>query len=196
MFCYQCEQTAKGEGCTKVGVCGKQPDVSDLQDLTAYAMRGLSLVALRGRETGNIVPEVDAFVVENLFSTLTNVNFDSDFFVDKINEITRFRDELKAQIENTGRDLGLPEGPATFRPGKTKEELLEQARDKGLKNYPTDNADIASLMHTVLFGLKGVAAYTDHAADPGQRPTRSTTAKSTKPCPPGTTARSGHSRTG
>jgi hydroxylamine reductase len=164
MFCYQCEQTAKGEGCTKVGVCGKQPDVSDLQDLTAYAMRGLSLVALRGRETGNIVPEADAFVVENLFSTLTNVNFDPDFFVDKINEITRFRDELKAQIENTGRDLGLPEGPATFRPGKTKEELLEQARDKGLKNYPTDDADIASLMHTVLFGLKGVAAYTDHAA--------------------------------
>ncbi|MFW6235591.1 MAG: hydroxylamine reductase [Desulfovibrionales bacterium] len=163
MFCYQCEQAAKGEGCTKIGVCGKQPDVSDLQDLAAYAMRGLSLVALRGRETGNVIEEADAYVSETLFSTLTNVNFDAEYFVDKIKEICRYRDELRKMIENTGHELDLPEGPATFEPADTAEAMLQQAREHGLKDYPTDNEDIASLMHTVLFGLKGVAAYTDHA---------------------------------
>ncbi|MFW5722189.1 MAG: hydroxylamine reductase [Desulfohalobiaceae bacterium] len=163
MFCYQCEQAAQGEGCTKIGVCGKQPEVADLQDLAAYALRGLSLVALRGRETGNVVQEADAYVSEILFSTLTNVNFDADYFVSRIKEIIRFRDELRAMIENTGHDLDLPEGPATFQPAATVEGLLQQAREHGLTDYPTDSPDIASLMHTVLFGLKGVAAYTDHA---------------------------------
>ncbi|WP_029896754.1 hydroxylamine reductase [Desulfohalovibrio reitneri] len=163
MFCYQCEQAAKGEGCTKVGVCGKQPDVSDLQDLTAYCMRGLALVALRGRETGNTIKEADEWVVKNLFATLTNVNFDPDYFMEQINEICRFRDELKAQIENTGNELNLPEGPATFMPATDHDGLVAQAQDKGLTNYPTDDDDVRSLMHTVLFGLKGVCAYADHA---------------------------------
>jgi len=163
MFCYQCEQAAKGEGCTKIGICGKQPDVSDLQDLTAYALRGLSLVALEGRKTGNIVPEADAYTAAMLFSTLTNVNFDPDYFVDKIREIVRYRDELRTMIENTGRDLNLPEGPATFKLADSSEGIIAQAQGKGLKDYPTSDPDIASLMHTVLFGLKGVAAYVDHA---------------------------------
>src|SRR5512142_2676769 len=114
MFCYQCEQTAKGEGCTKIGVCGKQPDVSDLQDLTAYALRGLALVAQKARETGNRLPEADEFIPATLFSTLTNVNFDPVYFVKTIGEICRFRNEYKRMVENTGRDLNLPEGPATF----------------------------------------------------------------------------------
>ena len=163
MFCYQCEQAAKGEGCTKIGICGKQPEVSDLQDLTAYALRGLSLVALEGRKTGNVVSEADQYTVALLFSTLTNVNFDPEYFVNAIRQIVRYRDELRAMIENTGRDLQLPEGPATFEPAADSEGVIRQAQGKGLKDYPTKDPDIASLMHTVLFGLKGVAAYTDHA---------------------------------
>ncbi|WP_027368520.1 hydroxylamine reductase [Desulfocurvibacter africanus] len=163
MFCYQCEQAAKGEGCTKIGVCGKQPEVADLQDLTAYVLRGLSLVALEGRKTGNVVAEADQYTVALLFSTLTNVNFDPEYFVNAIRQIVRYRDELRAMIENTGRDLQLPEGPATFEPAADSEGVIRQAQGKGLKNYPTNDPDIASLMHTVLFGLKGVAAYTDHA---------------------------------
>lgn len=169
MFCYQCEQAAKGEGCTKIGVCGKQPEVSDLQDLTAYAMRGLALVAKRGRETGNTNENVDAYMAESLFSTLTNVNFDDKYFVAMINQIVRYRDELRAQIENTGNTLDLPEGPATWVPAADEAGLLAQAEDKGLLNYPTDNPDIASLMHTLLFGLKGIAAYADHAQILGKR---------------------------
>ncbi|QJT09371.1 hydroxylamine reductase [Oceanidesulfovibrio marinus] len=169
MFCYQCEQAAKGEGCTKIGVCGKQPEVADLQDLTAYAMRGLALVAKRGRETGNTSENVDAYMAESLFSTLTNVNFDDKYFVAMINQIVRYRDELRAQIENTGNTLDLPEGPATWVPASDEAGLLAQAEDKGLLNYPTDNPDIASLMHTLLFGLKGIAAYADHAQILGKR---------------------------
>ena len=78
MFCYQCEQTAKGEGCTKIGVCGKQPEVAALQDLVVYAMRGLSQVAVEGRKVGVSDPEANIFTVKALFSTLTNVDFDAD----------------------------------------------------------------------------------------------------------------------
>ena len=81
MFCYQCEQTAKGEGCTKVGVCGKQPEVAMLQDLLIYAVKGLSAVAVEGRKVGVTDPEVNLFTVQALFSTLTNVDFDPERFV-------------------------------------------------------------------------------------------------------------------
>jgi len=172
MFCYQCEQAAKGEGCTKVGVCGKQPEVSDLQDLAAYALRGLALMALKAAETGNRSTAAEEFLMATLFSTLTNVNFEEDFFVKAIKDTCRFRDELKAQVENTGKAMNFPAGPATFQPAADETGLLKQAEElKGakLQHYPSDNADITSLMHIVLFGLKGVAAYADHAAILGQK---------------------------
>jgi hydroxylamine reductase len=171
MFCYQCEQTAKGEGCTKIGVCGKQANTSDLQDLTAYAMRGLALVAKKGRETGNRLDEADAYIPKMLFSTLTNVNFDPDYFVRAVGEICRFREEYKAMLEDTGHELVLPEGPATFEPPTDENGMLKEAQRHGLKDYPTDNADIRSLMHTVLYGLKGISAYTHHAHLLGKKST-------------------------
>lgn len=171
MFCYQCEQTARGEGCTKIGVCGKQDEVSGLQDLTAYAMRGLAMVARKGCETGNRLDEVDAYIPKMLFSTLTNVNFDPDYFVRAVNDICRFRDEYKAMIQDMGYDLALPTGPATFIPPEDKDAMIQEAQKHGLKNYPTDDADIRSLMHTVLYGLKGVSAYTDHARVLGKKST-------------------------
>lgn len=169
MFCYQCEQAAKGEGCTKIGVCGKQPDVADLQDLAVYAMRGLALVAQRARETGNRLAPADEYIPKTLFSTLTNVNFDPAFFVSAINETCRFRDEYKAMVENTGHSLDLSDGPATFEPAPNQTDLLSQAQKHGLMDYPTSNPDIRSLMHTVLFGLKGISAYADHAQILGKR---------------------------
>ena len=98
MFCYQCEQTAKGEGCTKVGVCGKQPEVAALQDLLLYAVKGLSLYAIEGRKVGVSDPEVNKFTCEAVFSTLTNVDFDADRFVLMINEAIRLRDALKGKV--------------------------------------------------------------------------------------------------
>ena len=163
MFCYQCEQAAKGTGCTKIGVCGKQPEVADLQDLAAYAMRGLALVCKKARETGNRSEAADEYIPATLFSTLTNVNFDPDDFVSMVHETVRLRDELKARVENTGHELNLSEGPATWTPAVDFDGIISQAQEHGLLDYPTSNDDIRSLMHTVLFGLKGVAAYTDHA---------------------------------
>ena len=85
MFCNQCEQAAKGEGCTKIGVCGKEPDIAALQDLLVHVLQGLSLYAVEGRKNGISDPEVNLFTCEATFSTLTNVNFDADRFVNLIN---------------------------------------------------------------------------------------------------------------
>ena len=158
MFCYQCEQAAKGEGCTKIGVCGKQPDVSDLQDLAAYALRGLSLAAVQARKKGVVSQAADELLVKQLFSTLTNVNFDDAYFVQVIKDTCKLRDELKQKA-----GASFADGPGAYTPAADMTGLLGQAKNVGLENYPTDDADIRSLMHTVLFGLKGVAAYADHA---------------------------------
>lgn len=170
MFCYQCEQTAKGEGCTKIGVCGKQPDVSDLQDLTVYAMRGLALVARQARDKNNRLVEADEYIPKTLFSTLTNVNFDPAYFVRTIHEICRFRDEYKSMLEEMGHMSALPlTGPATFAPPADENAMLLEGQKQGLKDYPTEDPDIRSLMHTVLYGLKGISAYADHAQILGKK---------------------------
>ncbi len=101
MFCYQCEQTAKGEGCTVGGVCGKSPDVAALQDLLVHALRGLALYALEGIKKGVKIPGQDVFTAEALFATLTNVNFDPDRFPAYIKKAVELREQLKAK---TGAD--------------------------------------------------------------------------------------------
>jgi len=168
MFCYQCEQTAKGEGCTKVGVCGKEPEVAALQDLLVYALKGLSLYAVQGREMGVTDPEVNVFTCEALFSTLTNVDFDPQRFVGLISRCVGLRDRLKEKVRAAGGQIDFPEEPASFVPAKTLDGLLEQAQAVGLRSDPTIDQDILSLQHTLLFGIKGVAAYADHAQILGQ----------------------------
>jgi hydroxylamine reductase len=105
MFCYQCEQTAKGEGCTKVGVCGKQPEVAALQDLLLYTLKGLSLYAVEGRKVGINDQEVNVFTCEALFSTLTNVNFDPERFPSLINRCVELRENLKEKVKEAERSL-------------------------------------------------------------------------------------------
>jgi len=168
MFCYQCEQTAKGEACTVLGVCGKQPDVAALQDLLIYSLQGLSQVAVEGRKVGVSDRKVNVFTIEAAFSTLTNVDFDPERFVKLINRSVELREGLKAKVKAAGGKADLPAGPATFQPGATKEALLEQAEAVGLKSYPAADPDILSLKHTLLFGIKGVCAYADHAQILGQ----------------------------
>jgi len=163
MFCYQCEQTAKGEGCTKVGVCGKQPDVAALQDLLIYALKGLSLYAVEGRQKGINDHEVNIFTMKAVFSTLTNVNFDPSRFKLLIERSVQLREGLKAKVKGIGGKVDFPEGPATFQPEATLQGLVKQGEAWGLKSDPTINPDILALQHTVLFGIKGVCAYADHA---------------------------------
>ena len=163
MFCYQCEQAAKGEGCTVRGVCGKEPAVAVLQDLLIYALKGLSQVALEGRKVGITDHEVNVFTCEALFSTLTNVNFDPDHFVKRINQCVKLRDGLKKRIEAAGGKVHLADGPAAFKPETGPDGLTAQGKKVGLKSDPTVDPNILSLQHTLLYGMMGIAAYADHA---------------------------------
>jgi len=168
MFCFQCEQTALGQGCDKVGVCGKQPDTAALQDLLIYALKGLSQVVLKGRARGIRDADLDHFTCEAIFSTLTNVNFDSDRFGILINQTVSRRQALEKEIAAAGGDAQFPQGPATFIPAATMDELVAQGESVGIKSDPDVNPDILSLRELLTYGLKGLAAYADHARILGQ----------------------------
>ncbi|MFH1137157.1 MAG: hydroxylamine reductase [Pseudomonadota bacterium] len=163
MFCYQCEQTAKGTGCTVLGVCGKQPEVAALQDLLIYTLMGLSQVAVEARKKGVSDGEANVFTVKAAFSTLTNVDFDPERFRDLINQAAGHRERLKAKVAAAGGEVSWPDGPALFSPQASLEDLIKQGEQVGIKTYPAANPDILSLKHTVLYGIKGVSAYADHA---------------------------------
>jgi len=163
MFCYQCEQTVKGEGCTKVGVCGKQPDVAALQDLLLFAVKGLSLYTIEGRRVGVNDPEVNHFTCEAVFATLTNVDFDPDRFPKLIDTCVQLRESLKKRVKAAGGKAARGDGPANFTPATTLEGLVAQGEKVGLKSDTDTNPDILSLRHILLFGVKGVCAYANHA---------------------------------
>ena len=169
MFCYQCEQAAKGEGCTKMGVCGKEPEVAALQDILVYALKGLSVIAVEGRKAGIVDQEINVFTVKALFSTLTNVNFDPQRIVEMIKKSVNLRESLKNKIRKAGGKLDEKDSVVTFQPEFSTEGLIKQARSVGLKADTSTNPDILSLKHTLLFGIKGVAAYADHAQILGQK---------------------------
>ena len=164
MFCFQCEQTAKGEGCTKIGVCGKQPETADLQDLLMYTVKGLSQVAVAAKKAGISDPEVNKYTCEAIFSTLTNVDFDPDRFVTLIKQGVQYRDQLKAKVGAAG----LPQGPADFSPAADKTAMVAQGQSVGIMADANLNEDIRSLRELLIYGIKGLAAYTDHARILGQ----------------------------
>ncbi len=168
MFCYQCEQTANGTGCTIQGVCGKKPEVAALQDLLLYTLMGLSQVAVEGRKVGVTDPDVNVFTIQAAFSTLTNVDFDPERFVKLIHQAVQKRERLKEKVKAAGGISDLSDGAAVFNPAASQADLVKQGEDVGIKSYPADNPDILSLKHTVLYGIKGVSAYADHAQILGQ----------------------------
>lgn len=168
MFCYQCEQTAKGEGCTKIGVCGKQPDVAALQDLLIYMLEGLSLYAVEGRKVGVNDEDVNVFTCEATFSTLTNVDFDRDRFVGLINKCAQLREQLKKKIADAGGKVDFIEDQATYTPSGSVDELIAKGEAINLMRDNSVDPDIRALQHTTLFGIKGVCAYADHAFIMGQ----------------------------
>lgn len=168
MFCYQCEQAAKGEGCTNIGVCGKQPDVAALQDLLVYMLEGLSLYAVEGRKVGISDNEVNVFTNKAIFSTLTNVDFDRDRFVEFINRCAELREQLKNKVADAGGNVDFTDDAATYVPASTVDELVAKGETVGLKSDDSINPDILALMHTTLFGIKGLCAYADHAQILGQ----------------------------
>jgi hydroxylamine reductase len=164
MFCDQCEQTAHGTGCTTVGVCGKSPRVAALQDLLMHVAKGVSLYAVLAREAGLDTAEADLFVVDALFSTVTNVDFDETRLAGLVRDGVRVRDALAAKLQ-----VAAPVDPsATFEPSGDTDGLVAQGEEVGLFVDHAADDDIRSLQQTAIFGLKGVAAYADHARILGQ----------------------------
>ena len=157
MFCYQCQETAGCKGCTRIGVCGKTPQVAAMQDLLVYVSKGISAVTTQLRKEGKSVPStVNHMVTLNLFVTITNANFDEDMIVARILDTLRCKEELLAQVAD--RDA-LP--AAAFWYAEEKVELEQKASQVGV--LATRDEDIRSLRELITYGLKGLSAYSKHA---------------------------------
>ncbi len=170
MFCYQCEQTFQAKGCSDFGVCGKTETSAVLQDLIIYVTKGISIYAEKAREYGVIDPKADLFVLKALFATVTNVNFDDEKLEKIIRDSIEVRNSIKEQFltsyeEKTGREFGESLPIVTnWQPAETTEELLAQGNKVGiLTEIQDENEDIRSLRQLLLYGIKGMAAYADHA---------------------------------
>ncbi len=170
MFCYQCEQAAKGVGCTKIGVCGKPGDVAALQDLLVYALKGLAQVAVEGDKVGIYDRDVGFYTCQRLFATLTNVNFDAAEIEEMVRETVDLRDQLKEKVKAAGGNVDFADGPAAYQPAASREQLVADGEKVGLMAERDEGVDpdIVSLKHATLFSLKGLAAYAEHAAILGQ----------------------------
>jgi hydroxylamine reductase len=161
MFCYQCEETNKGIGCTTAGVCGKKPEVSNLMDLYIYLMKGLSICNLRVNVNNELSEKIDNFLIDGLFSTITNANFDKQYFLNTINETLTLREELKTKIDD---EINLD---AVNWYSNDEKEIHEKASQVGILS--TENEDIRSLNELLIYGLKGMAAYYHHANILGEK---------------------------
>ena len=158
MFCYQCQETAQGRGCTVAGVCGKNAEVAAMQDLLIYVTKGLSAVTTTLREQGvSIDASVNHLVTMNLFTTITNANFDEDSIRARITETLRVNEELSAKLEKKDQ---LPQA-ALWR--GNEEQYLEMAASDAVGVLATADEDIRSLRELITYGLKGLAAYSKHA---------------------------------
>ena len=155
MFCYQCEETAKAKGCTNVGVCGKSGEVADLQDMLRYLLKGISICNTKSREKGEYNQEVDEFIMEGLFSTITNANFDKEFFINKIHQAINLRDELRKKYSVESKHDSVTWAP------KNDEEIIKKSKEVG--SLLTKDEDIRSLREMLIFGVKGMSAYYHHA---------------------------------
>jgi hydroxylamine reductase len=164
MFCNQCEQTAKGVGCTKIGVCGKSGDVAALQDLLTYAVQGLSLVAVEARKVNIVDKKVDTFSLQAIFACLTNVDFDPVRFQNWIATTVTLREELKAKVEAAGGNVTFSSAAASYTPADTVAGLVADGEALDFMNSLDENEDLRSLKQITVYGLRGLAAYADHAA--------------------------------
>jgi hydroxylamine reductase len=162
MFCYQCEQTAFGTGCTKVGVCGKTPDTAGAQDLLTHVVVGIAEVAVEARKVGISDPDANRFSFEALFSTLTNVDFDTDRLCEMVRQGVKIREALKDKVKAAGGNTDW-KGAAIIQPAADNSALIAQAKNFVVRPVEGDDPNIQSLKHISLFGIRGLAAYADHA---------------------------------
>jgi len=161
MFCYQCEETNKGEGCTIAGVCGKKDEVSNLQDMLIYVLKGISISNIEAKKQGIKNEKADIFIVNELFSTITNTNFDKKYFLNKIKEALKLRNNINNEISKVQNYDAVTWNP------KDDEDILRKAKEVGILS--TENEDIRSLQYLLIYGIKGIAAYVHHAYELGKK---------------------------
>ena len=165
MFCYQCQETAKGTGCTVRGVCGKTSDVANLQDLLLFVLKGIAHYRVQLRALDAVDHSADRFILDGLFMTITNANFDKQRFVEKIKEAIKLREQLKQTFLEKGGNPEKITFEGAFWTADTLEEMESKAGHVGVLS--TENEDIRSLREMLTYGMKGMAAYTEHAHNLG-----------------------------
>ena len=164
MFCYQCEQTAGGKGCTKLGVCGKTPEVANLQDLLLFQCKGISIIANEIlKKDVNVDKLVVSFIENSLFTTLTNVNFDADAHIAMLRNSQKIKDDLKKKVGKIKNDSIY----VTYTLSETREQMLEDSKVAGIMYDQELDPDIRSLRQTIIYGLKGISAYGHQARELG-----------------------------
>jgi hydroxylamine reductase len=165
MFCFQCQETAKNEGCTVKGVCGKTATVANLQDLLVFLCKGISHYTVRLRDRKIEIPEINRFITDSLFMTITNANFDKSRFITRILMAYELRNAAKEKYLSSGGDINEIAFEGAFWTGEREEEMAEKAEQVGI--LTTENEDIRSLRELTIYGLKGMAAYAEHAYNLG-----------------------------
>ncbi|MBN2080624.1 hydroxylamine reductase [bacterium] len=165
MFCYQCEQTAQGSGCTAMGVCGKSPETAALQDLLVEAVKGICQYAWRANSAGLHDREIDVFVIEALFATVTNVDFDAARIEELLHQAAELRDRARGMCKSAGLRVEVAsDAAAGWQPAETRDGLVEQGQGVSIASRQRQlGGDVNGLMELYLYGLKGAAAYADHA---------------------------------
>jgi len=165
MFCYQCQETAKGTGCTVRGVCGKTDDLANMQDLLIFVLKGISIYSTKARELGIENAKVNKFIYEGLFMTITNANFDKERFIESVREGLKLREEIKNELIKAGGTIpeDLHESATWY--GTSVEEF--EAKNTSIGVLATEDEDIRGLRELVIYGLKGLSAYTEHAFNLG-----------------------------
>ncbi len=159
MFCYQCQETARGTGCTVRGVCGKSADVANLQDLLIYTLKGISAYALEAKKAGIVTAAADKFIMEGLFSTITNANFDKAHFVALIKQALAVREAVKEELKKAGVTAQANHDSAVW----SADADAFDAKAASIGILATENEDVRSLRELLIYGVKGMAAYAEHA---------------------------------
>ena len=168
MFCFQCQETAKNQGCTVKGVCGKPEETADLQDLLIWVTKGISVYGDKLKELGTVDRAAGRFICKALFTTITNVAWDDDVIIDRIKQGLKVRENVKEKFlaaykEKNGEEFSgsLPECATWY--SEDKEEIIAKAKADELRVTATENEDVRSLRELLVIGSKGIAAYADHA---------------------------------
>ncbi len=170
MFCFQCQEAAGGKGCSRVGVCGKKPETANLQDTLIYVLKGISYLVERGKAAGVEIRHADRFVMDSLFMTITNANFDDARFIVRIKEALKIRNDIKETLSSKGVDFDGSLDVLTWT-ASTEEEINAKGESSEVGVLATENEDIRSLRELITYGIKGLAAYAHHAFNLGEEST-------------------------